>query len=151
MITQANQHFATDLTTVAEDEDAELASDEDTDAQHDEEDDEGFSEGGRASLISGTTAKTSFSAQQVSEMDPDLIVDSLKGLDTSSEELLKLLVPSDPRVRPMIWKDIVTRGTRNSKLYMKRVEALRLYKSDYIAPPSDYIQPTHVLLSLIHI
>lgn len=149
----------TDLTTVAEVADADVDNDDNAEAQRDEENEDdnqaasrgsGFSEGGRASLISGTTAKTSFSAHQISEMDADLIVDSLKGLDTASEELLKLLIPADAEQqgRQMTWKDIVTRGTRTSKLYMKRVETLRLYKSDYIAPPSDYIQPSHVLRAL---
>lgn len=160
MSKQADHHTRADLTTVAEDEAVEGEDDEDVDAQQDEEDGDDdqaasrgsrFSEGGRASLISGTTAKTSFSAQQISEMDPDLIVDSLKGLDNASEELLKLLVPDDKAARPMTWKDIVTRGTRNSKLYMKRVETLRLYKSDYIAPPSEYIQPSHVVRALANV
>ncbi|CAK3917215.1 uncharacterized protein RCC_02219 [Lecanosticta acicola] len=102
---------------------------------------------GNASVISGTTAKTSFSQEETSRMDPEVMIDVLPGLLSSCEELLRLLIPHGSETNPVIWKEIRTSGSRHSKLYHNRLASINVHKPNFGS--QEYISPRHVLKALL--
>ncbi|KAK4547692.1 hypothetical protein LTR36_000649 [Oleoguttula mirabilis] len=97
--------------------------------------------------ISGTTAKTSFSQEEIAELDPDVMVDVLPNLASAAEQLAKLLVPAEMKSRPVIWKEIRIDGSRHSKLFNNRVASLMVHKDSFGS--QEYIQPSVVLRALL--
>lgn len=97
--------------------------------------------------MSGTTVKTSFSQEEIGELDPDVMVDLLPSLSTASEDLAKLLVPVDPKSRSVVRKEIRTPGSKFNKLYMNRVTTLSTHKHSFGS--TEYIQPSIVLRALL--
>jgi hypothetical protein len=108
---------------------------------------------GRASAISGMTAKTTFSMEEISELDTDVMLDSLKNLDSASEELLKVLNStfSQSQTTYKALDDIATEGTKAHKLYQKRLSVFKLYKNDYTSANQDYIRPQNVSRALFDV
>lgn len=108
---------------------------------------------GRASAVSGTTAKTTFSVEEISELDTDVMLDSLKNLDSASEELLRMLTSAlgQPQTTSTTLDEIVTEGTKAYKLYQRRLTAFMLYKGDYISARQDYIRPQNVSRALFDV
>lgn len=101
---------------------------------------------GRASVVSGTTAKTTFSQEEIEELDTDVMLDSLKKLDTASNELLDALMPAVPLEVDELFAtlaDISTPGTRASKIYQKRLNAFMLYKADFTTT-QEFVRPQNV-------
>jgi hypothetical protein len=155
-----------DLSAVPEDEDAEEDAEEDNNIDSNLLESEGFQEPdhsnldtspGRASAVSGTTSKTTFSQEEIVELDPDVMLDSLKKLNDASDDLLDSLVPSGPMNLENLLKilsDITTpEDTRESKLYhkmyQKRLAAFMLYKSDFMtAQANEFIRPQNVSRAL---
>lgn len=105
---------------------------------------------GRASA---TTAKTTFSVEEISELDTDVMLDSLKNLDSASEELLRMLTSAlpQPQMKSTTLDEIVTEGTKAYKLYQRRLTAFMLYKGDYISARQDYIRPQNVSRALFDV
>ena len=97
--------------------------------------------------ISGTTAKTSFSQEEVAEMDADVILDQFPRLATTADDLAKFLAPSGDKTDPVLWKDIRISNTKEAKLYNRRLEAFETSKMGYGS--QDYIQPRHILRALL--
>ena len=96
--------------------------------------------------MSGTTAKTSFSQEEIGELDRDNMVDVLPNLSTASDDLAKLLVPADLKLRPVVRKEIRTAGTKHNKLYNNRVASMNVHKHTFGS--TEYIQPSIVLRAL---
>ena len=99
--------------------------------------------------MSGTTAKTSFSQEEIMDLDPDVMVDVLPSLATAAEELAKLIVPLDPAARPVVRKEIRTLGTKHNKLFKNRMDALNIHKHSFGS--TEYIQPSIVLRALLSV
>ncbi|KAK5128318.1 hypothetical protein LTR85_002985 [Meristemomyces frigidus] len=97
--------------------------------------------------ISGTTAKTSFSQEEIAELDADVMVDVLPNLASAAGDLAKLLVPADERTRPVVWKEIRIEGSRHRKLFNNRVSSLMVHKHSFGS--QEYIQPSVVLRALL--
>lgn len=97
--------------------------------------------------MSGTTAKTSFSQEEIGELDPDVMVDVLPNLASASNDLAKLLLPADPKSRSIVRKEIRKAGTKYNKLFHNRCEAIGIHKKAFGS--TDFIQPTIVLRALI--
>ena len=136
-----------DLTTVdevAEQLEGEIAADEQM-AAADEIDNRRVSTA--HSVMSGTTAKTSFSQEEISDLDPDVMVDVLPSLATAADELAKLIVPVDPKSRPVVRKEIRTLGTKHNKLFKNRMDSLNIHKHSFGS--TEYIQPSIVLRALL--
>ena len=107
----------------------------------------------RASAVSGMTAKTTFSMEEISELDTDVMLDSLQKLDWASEELLKVLTMAipQPEMNDTALDEIATEGTKAYKLYQKRLSAFLLYKGDYISARQEYIRPQIVSRALFDV
>jgi len=152
-----------DLSAVPEDEDAEedaeeednnidsnlLESDSVPDPDHANFD----SSPGRASAMSGTTAKTTFSQEEIEELDPDIMLESLKKLDSASNELLEALMPEFPLNVDALFKtlnDLSTPGTKESKIYQKRLNGFMLYKADFTTA-QGFIRPQNVSRALFEV
>ena len=97
--------------------------------------------------MSGTTAKTSFSQEEIGELDADVMVDVLPNLASASNDLAKLLLPANPKSRPVVRKEIRKAGTRYNKLYNNRREAIAIHKKAFGS--TDYVQPSIVLRALL--
>ena len=54
------------------------------------------------SALSRMTAKTSFSQEEIAELDPDIMVDVLPNLVAAADQLCTLLFPADPKQRPVV-------------------------------------------------
>jgi hypothetical protein len=154
-----------ELPAVPEDEDAEEDAEEDNNnIDSNLLESEGFQEPGNASLdlspgrasaVSGTTAKTTFSQEEIAELDPDVMLDSLKNLDGASDGLLNAIMPSVPVDTDGLFatcNEIVTPGTRASKIYKKRLDAFMMYKSDFTTPQvRDFVRPQNVSRALFEV
>ena len=107
----------------------------------------------RASAVSGTTVKTTFSVEEISELDNDVMLDSLQKLDWASEELLKVLTLAipQPEMTSTALDEIATEGTKAYKLYQKRLSTFLLFKGDYISAKQDYIRPQIVSRALFDV
>ncbi|KAF2167230.1 hypothetical protein M409DRAFT_66248 [Zasmidium cellare ATCC 36951] len=99
------------------------------------------------SAISGTTAKTSFSAEEIEEMDPDIMIDALPTLATAADEFAHFLAPDGSDTSPALWKDIRTTGTKLSKLYERRKTPFNFHKGSFGS--QKYIQPRNVLRAFL--
>ncbi|EME88462.1 uncharacterized protein MYCFIDRAFT_170071 [Pseudocercospora fijiensis CIRAD86] len=99
------------------------------------------------SAISGTTAKTSFSQEEIEQLDHEVIVDVLPDLASASDSLAKLLAPEGPATSPALWKEIKQTGSKHNKLYNRRLATLQLHKPSFGS--QEYIQPRIVLAALL--
>jgi len=110
---------------------------------------------GRASAVSGTTAKTTFSQEEIEELDPDVMLDSLKKLDSASNELIDVLMPSVPGDVDRHFatlNEITTSGTKTSKIYRKRLDVFMNYKADFTAAQTrEFIRPQNVTRALFEV
>ncbi|TKA81393.1 hypothetical protein B0A55_02060 [Friedmanniomyces simplex] len=97
--------------------------------------------------ISGTTAKTSFSQEELADLDSDVIVDVLPDLVKAADQMATLLVHHDPKARPVIWKEVRIQGSRYSKLYSNRLASLSVHKRSFGS--QEYIQPSIVSRALL--
>jgi hypothetical protein len=153
-----------DLSAVPEDEDAEEDADEDNNIDSNLLEPESFQEPGNANLdlspggasaMSATTGKTTFSQEEIADLDPDVMLDSLKKLDGASNDLLNALMPSVPVDVDGLFitcDEIATSGTRASKIYQKRLTAFMLYKSDFTtAQAAEFIRPHNVSRALFDV
>ena len=68
------------------------------------------------SAVSRTTAKTSFSQEEIAELDPDIMVDVLPNLVAAADQLCTLLLPADPKQRPVVWQEIHIEGSRHREV-----------------------------------
>ena len=102
-----------------------------------------------ASGFSGTTAKTSFSQEEINKLDPDVICDVLPDALANAERLTQLLVPNGLTTPPETWKEIKRTGSKHNKLYSTRWESLRILRP--ILTSVEYIEPSHVLRSLLKV
>ncbi|KXS94813.1 hypothetical protein AC578_6436 [Pseudocercospora eumusae] len=100
-----------------------------------------------ASAISGTTAKTSFSQEEIEQLDHEVIVDVLQDLVSASDSLAKLLAAEGPATSPALWKEIKQTGSKHNKLYNRRLATLQLHKPSFGS--QEYIQPRIVLGALL--
>nr|POF04200.1 hypothetical protein CFP56_21955 [Quercus suber] len=98
---------------------------------------------------SGTTAKTSFSQEQISELDPDIMVADLPIAASTAEELARQFLPNDRNALRIIWKEIRTPSSRSHKLYRTRVATFDLCSQSF--GQQDYIQPSFVLRALLRV
>ncbi|KAK3066069.1 hypothetical protein LTR53_017720, partial [Teratosphaeriaceae sp. CCFEE 6253] len=99
--------------------------------------------------ISGTTAKTSFSKEELADLDVDVMLDVLPDLLRAAEQMAAFLVPADPDTRPVVWKEIRMHGSRHSKAYGTRLKALELHKDSFGS--QGYIQPSIVNRKLLDV
>ncbi|KAK3651282.1 hypothetical protein LTR56_005739 [Elasticomyces elasticus] len=97
--------------------------------------------------FSGTTAKTSFSQEEIAGLDSDMMIDVLPDLVKAADQMSELLVHSDPKARPFFWKEIRTRGTRHSKLYSNRLDSLEVHKKHFGS--QVYVYPSFVARALM--
>ncbi len=97
--------------------------------------------------MSGTTAKTSFSQEEINEMDAEIMVDVLPNLAAAAEDLANLLLPSDPKARPIVRKEIRALGSKHNKLYNTRVASINVHKPSFGS--TTYIHPSIVLRALL--
>ncbi|KAK0316346.1 hypothetical protein LTR01_000093 [Friedmanniomyces endolithicus] len=101
--------------------------------------------------ISGTTAKTSFSQEEIADLDPDTIIDVLPDLAKDASKVASLLVGElvdyDASVQSQVWKDIRTTGSRHNKRYTHRLDSLDVHKRNFGS--QEYIQPSIVSRALL--
>jgi hypothetical protein len=95
---------------------------------------------------SSATLNTTFSMEEMQELDPDIMVDVLPSLASAAGELAKLLVPADLKTLPAICSEIRTVGTKYNKLFNNRMAALYVHKRSFGS--TEYIQPSTVLRKL---
>ncbi|KAK4493855.1 hypothetical protein PRZ48_015040 [Zasmidium cellare] len=100
-----------------------------------------------ASAISGTTAKTSFSQEEIEQMDPEIMIDALPTLATAADEFAHFLAPDGSETSSALWKDIRTAGTRLSKIYDRRQTPFNFHKRSFGS--QEYIQPRNVLRAFL--
>ena len=85
------------------------------------------------SAISGTTARTSHSAQELSDLSFDEMVDALPDLADSSDKLLRLVLPpntSDTAIGDLI-KSLQDQSSRRSKSFARLANVFRIHKTIY--------------------
>jgi hypothetical protein len=153
-----------DLSAVHEDEDAEEDAEEDNNIDSNLLGSETFPDPdhanfdtspSRASAASATTGKTTFSQEEIEELDPDVMLDSLKKLDGASNDLIDALMPTVPVDVHGLFatcNEINTSGTRASKIYQKRLNAFMLYKSDFTtAQANEFVRPQNVSRALFEV
>ena len=99
--------------------------------------------------ISGTTAKTSFSQEEIQDLDSDIMIDILPSLFRSSEELAKFLLPADLKARPVVRKEIRTVNSKYNKLYDTRLASVNVHKHSFGS--TQFIQPSIVLRALFDV
>lgn len=97
--------------------------------------------------ISGTTAKTSFSQEEIAELDADVMVDVLPNMADAAEQLIKLLMPAEAVQRPIVLKEIRIDGSRHNKLFKNRLGMINLHKHHFGS--QAYIQPSIVLRAFL--
>ncbi|WPG99321.1 Hypothetical protein R9X50_00213400 [Acrodontium crateriforme] len=97
--------------------------------------------------MSGTTAKTSFSQEEIAELDRDVILDSLPRLSISADELAKYLLPQGEQTSAVKWKEIRTPRSKESKLFNTRLTNFTLNKQDFGS--QEYIHSEYVLRALL--
>lgn len=96
-----------------------------------------------ASGFSGTTAKTSFSQEEIADLDADMMVDLLPNVASAADRVSEFLLPADEKAGPVIWKEVRTVGSRHSKFFSNRLAAFELHKHDFGS--QIYIEPSIVL------
>ncbi|KAM3421037.1 hypothetical protein BST61_g1456 [Cercospora zeina] len=144
----------------AAEEDAPAADDDtiaDEDAVADQDSDEARAEqlsaalrrNSGASAFSGTTAKTSFSQEEINKLDPEVICDVLPETLFAAERLIQLLVPTGTNTPPETWKEIKRTGSKHNKLFSTRWESLRIHKPNLTSV--EYIEPRYVLRALLNV
>ncbi|KAI7152604.1 hypothetical protein KC349_g8889 [Hortaea werneckii] len=101
------------------------------------------------SALSRMTAKTSFSQEEIAELDPDIMVDVLPNLVAAADQLCSLLLPADPKQRPVVWQEIHIEGSRHRKLLNNRLSSFILHKTNFGS--QEYIQPSIVLRALLSV
>jgi hypothetical protein len=105
--------------------------------------------------MSGTTAKTTFSQEEIEELDPDVMLDSLKKLESASNELIDVLMPSVPVDVDRLFatlNEITTSGTKTSKIYRKRLDVFMNYKADFTAAQTrEFVRPQNVACALFEV
>ncbi|KAI7684531.1 hypothetical protein KC322_g13362, partial [Hortaea werneckii] len=141
-----------DLETVAEDEVDEAQNQEDIAAA--EDDVTAANENierpqSPNSAVSRTTAKTSFSQEEIADLDPDIMVDVLPNLVAAADQLCALLFPADPKQRPVVWQEIHIENSRHRKLLNNRLSSFILHKNNFGS--REYIQPNIVLRALLSV
>ena len=99
------------------------------------------------SVMSGTTAKTAFSQEEISDLDPDTMVYVIPSLAAEAEKLAKLIVPLEPKSRPIVRKEIRSHGTKHNRIYHTQLALLNPVKNNFASTP--YIQPSIVLRALL--
>ncbi|KAK5169659.1 uncharacterized protein LTR77_005636 [Saxophila tyrrhenica] len=99
--------------------------------------------------FSGTTVNTTFSQEEIEDMDRDTILYHLPRLLTTADDLVTLLVPADPRSRPVVRQEIRDKGTRLNKLYNNRVRSLGIDKESF--GTTAYIAPSRVVRALLQV
>ncbi|KAK4570308.1 hypothetical protein LTR86_002388 [Recurvomyces mirabilis] len=97
--------------------------------------------------FSGTTAKTSFSQEEIADMDAQVMIDVLPDLLTSTDKLIDLLLPADSKVHHFVWKELRTQGSRHSKLYNNRLATFNVHKGNFGS--QEYVQPSVVMRALL--
>ncbi|KAK1816635.1 hypothetical protein LTR12_008999 [Friedmanniomyces endolithicus] len=97
--------------------------------------------------ISGTTAKTTFSQEEIADLDPDMIIDVLPDLAKDASKVASLLVDDDTATRPMSLKEVRTTGSLKNKRYTYRLQSLDVHKSKLGS--QAYIQPSIVSRALL--
>lgn len=141
----------TGLTTVKED--VELDVDAQFNAQPQPQDeleadnDEDRRASGAYSALSGTTAHTSHSDEEVAQMDPDIIVDSLPRLAEASDDLVKHLVPQGPDTDPARWKEIRQKDSRLNKQYRNRLAVVGILQPNFGS--TEYLHLRTILRALL--
>ncbi|KAI5356893.1 hypothetical protein Slin15195_G089920 [Septoria linicola] len=101
------------------------------------------------SVFSGTTAKTSFSQDEISKLDHEVICEVLPDLFTASEKLTQLLMPNGVSTPPQTWKEIKLTGSRLNKLYSARWDSLRIHKPNLTSV--EYVDPSYILRALLNV
>ncbi|KAI7593153.1 hypothetical protein KC346_g15918, partial [Hortaea werneckii] len=141
-----------DLEPVAEDEVDEAQNQEDVAAAEDDAAaaDENIERPRSSnSAVSRMTAKTSFSQEEIADLDPDIMVDVLPNLVAAADQLCALLFPADPKQRPIVWQEIHIEGSRHRKLLNNRLSSFILHKNNFGS--REYIQPSIVLRALLSV
>lgn len=108
----------------------------------------------RASAISGTTARTTFSQEEIIELDSELMLDSFKDLAQKSDDLLKTIMSPAAAGNESLFAaldEMATEGTKAYKLYQKRLSAFAFYKSDYVTAGQEYIRPQNVCRAIFEV
>lgn len=100
-----------------------------------------------ASAMSGTTAKTSFSQEELEMLDHDVMVDELPKLAAAAQDLVQLLLPEGPDTEHDTWKEVRRTGSRLNKLHQRRLIVLNTYKQSFGTMP--YIRPDLVLRGVL--
>ena len=140
-----------DLTVINEDAQLDNGPVDDSDDVNDDGDLQanGYFDRRRASVgaMSGTTAKTSFSQEEIAELDTDVMVDVLSDLLHASEQMAELLVPDKLEKRPIVRKDVRIEGAKYNKMYINRLKAIRTHNESFGS--TEYIQPNIVLRALL--
>lgn len=91
--------------------------------------------------------------EEISELDTDVMLDSLQKLDWAGEELLKVITMAIPlpQINITALDEIANESTKAYKLYQKRLSTFLLFKGDYIGAKQDYIRPHNVARALFDV
>lgn len=100
---------------------------------------------GGASAYSGTTAKTSFSQEEITDLDTDLMLETLPDLASATNELLKSLVPRDPKGM----KALGVPGSSKNKIFNHRAKLFQECKSNFGS--TNYLRDDIILRKLYEI
>lgn len=106
---------------------------------------------GAVSAISGTTTRTSHSAQELAELDPESMLDALPDLLGASTKVLNLLAPQNADEAHIIRnaKDLRDPGSRASKNLQRLEDTFQLQRDLY--GTEQYINTILVLRKLLDV
>jgi len=151
-----------DLSTVVEAPDIDYPN---LESEKDENADEGVEEVGsveqrvtkdplaseRFSNVSGTTARTSRSAQDLVDIIPETLLDALPDLDRESDRLLKLLIPSEISESGLfkIRKEMRDENSWIGKTFSRYGNTFQTQRKEYASGP--FITPLNVLGTLLDV
>ena len=106
---------------------------------------------GAVSAISGTTARTSHSAQELADLDPESMLDALPDLLGAAIKILNLLAPQNALPAYILGhaKDLQDTSSRASKNFQRLERTFRLQRDLYGS--EQYINTTIALRALLRV
>ncbi|EME41361.1 hypothetical protein DOTSEDRAFT_73698 [Dothistroma septosporum NZE10] len=100
-----------------------------------------------ASAMSGTTAKTSFSQEELELLDHEIMVKELPQLAKAAQDLAQLLLPDGLETQPGTWKEVKRTGSKRHRHHQRFLFLLNTYKQSFGTMP--YIRPDLVLRGVL--
>ena len=88
---------------------------------------------GELSVASAVTAQTSFSIQELAELNPEAMLDALPDIHEAADKLLSFVVPqaNNPEDHSRLLQDLQNAGSRSRNTLIRHEKALRAQQESY--------------------